>query len=193
MKSNYILTTTVATVATTSITLLMFWPFEITAKDTSTENSIQLTPEINIDGVTLAMLKPDATTKPGQLPEIKIKAINTTDKKITVEATVAMHQTTSNLRSRVMPMPKEIWKKPCTITLKPNETRMVTIATGLTARTDAKKSTDDNAKTTLARIPETITTTDFVLRAGDKAISLGRGGMIGLLRTVKPAQLTQSK
>ena len=84
---------------------------------------------LTLDGLELALKVDAATSMPGKKPVVTVKAVNTGDKPVEIDAQIYMNSTSlASTRSRMIIMPKSVWSESCHISLKPGETRTYELA-----------------------------------------------------------------
>ena len=70
------------------------------------------------------------TFKAGDEPAFDLKAVNTSGKDVDAVVLVSMTaMAPSSMRSRMLALPQMLWQKSCPLTLKPNETKIISLAT----------------------------------------------------------------
>lgn len=79
---------------------------------------------LTLDGVELTLKVDAETSKPGKKPVVTVKAVNTGDKPVEMDAQIYMNSMSPASRmSRMGPIPRSVWSESCHISLKPGETR----------------------------------------------------------------------
>ena len=116
--------------ATAAITLAVLLPGRAGAIDAT--ESMQPTiarPTLTSLGCTFSIAAIEEAIKAGDKPTLKLTATNPTDEP--VEATVSVNMTSMapmSPLSRMMPMPRSLWDRECTVGLKAGETKTLTLS-----------------------------------------------------------------
>lgn len=161
-------------VATMAVAL-MLWSALPMANATSERVNVTkvATPVLEANGVRLTLTLDRKTYAEGDTPVLTIKAENTQESPVTVEAMVTLM--TMQLASpmfRRMPMPTKRWSHPCKIALGPRETKSIELPTAVALKAG--------------------TSGWFTLVAGGKTIVAGRfavpGKLLKAASTARPAQ-----
>jgi len=133
MKINGALSVLFVAAATATVTLAVLLPGRVTA--TNATEAVQPTiakPTLKSLGCTFSLAAIEEAIKAGDKPTLKLTATNPTDQP--VEATVSLNMTSMAPMSRVsrmLPMPRSLWKRDCTIGLKAGETKTLTLSPGV--------------------------------------------------------------
>ena len=120
--------------ATAAITLAVLLPGHVTAIDAT--EAVQPTiarPTLTSAGCTFSIASLKEFILAGDRPTLELTATNPTDGP--VEATVSVNMTSMapmSPMSRMMPMPRTLWKRECTVGLKAGETKTLTLKPGVT-------------------------------------------------------------
>ena len=115
---------------TATLTVGVFLPHSLDAGGNSAPETITQ-PRLVSHGVefTLAAVGPQ-TYQAGDEPAFELKAVNTTGKDVDAAVLVSMSSMApSSPFSRMPAFPQMFWQKPCSLTLKPNETKIISLAT----------------------------------------------------------------
>jgi len=134
MKLRTVTTVAIVAAATMGLTLAALWPASLSAnapaKADGPKRKIPI-PTLIVDGCKLTLQPAVAKYQPNDCPELVLKAVNPTDKPVTFEAMVfMMSMGTPSRMARMIPMPKEVWKESCEVSLAPGATRIVRLPTG---------------------------------------------------------------
>ena len=134
MKTKDLLTVTTVAMGTAALTIATFWAGSIDAGGEPDQLSPKIAqPKLVTEGVELTLAAAGGQTfKAGDEPTYELKAVNTTGKPADVAVRVAM--TTSapaNPMSRVAIAPAPLWQSTQIVKLRPNETKVLTVATDM--------------------------------------------------------------
>ncbi len=112
------------------LTLAVTLPSRLEAVDASANAKIAI-PTLTANGCQLSVRCADAQTlKAGDQPVLDLVATNTTDASVEFKCNVTMAASQPpSCASRVMPMPRSIWKMEQTIALAPHESRTIKVET----------------------------------------------------------------
>ncbi|MHC4177659.1 MAG: hypothetical protein ACYSWU_09135 [Planctomycetota bacterium] len=131
MRVKHILAILGVAAATTAFTVGLLRPERVGA--TGKAEGIKPTivqPKLKVDGCVFALRTDKASYNVDDMPVLQIEANNPTD--APVEKTVWISMSASSPPSplaRVMILPKPLWVEKCLVSLKPGETKTVTLAT----------------------------------------------------------------
>jgi len=128
------LTAALVALGTMAIVVVANWPNVLDAKapaPAKTPARVIKAPTMTVHGCRLTLLPPDKPAKGDQEYVFAVEAVNTTDKPVHFDMTVAVRSTSLRSRfSRMPAMPREIWRQDCPVSLVAGETRVITVATG---------------------------------------------------------------
>jgi hypothetical protein len=119
-----------AALVTATLTVAVFLPNLLNADNDSAPDKIAQ-PKLVSQGVEFTVTSVNGQTfKAGEESSFNLKAVNTTGKDVdtTVDITMTSMAPASKL-SRMPAFPQTLWQKTCSLTLKPNETKIVSLAT----------------------------------------------------------------
>lgn len=123
---------TIATVAlsTTALTVITFWSVPLEAGNEGDALGSKITkPKLVAHGIEVTLAAAEGRIfRAGEVPKFQLKALNSTSEPATMDLCIAMNASApANANSRVLRMPAEIWQQQQTLTLKPNETKGITL------------------------------------------------------------------
>ena len=128
------LTATLVALATMAIVVVANWPNTLNAKAAVPAKSVARvikTPTMTVHGCTLSILPPPKDAKADHEYVISIKAVNTTDKPVNLNMTVAVQSMSlGSMVSRMPNMPTKPWRESCPVSLLAGETTIINVATG---------------------------------------------------------------
>jgi len=116
---------------TATLTVAVLLPNSLNADNDTVPEKIAK-PKLVSNGVefTLAAVEPQ-TLKAGDEPAFDLKAVNTTGKDVDAAVLVSMTaMAPSSKFSRMPAFPQTLWQKSCPLTLKSNETKIISLTTG---------------------------------------------------------------
>ena len=130
MKIHGALSVLAVAAATAAITLAVLLPGQVTAIDAT--EAVQPTiakPTLTSLGCTFSIATIEEAVKAGDTPTLKLTATNPTDQPVeaTITATMTSKAPMSRM-SRMMPLPRSLWNRECTIGLKAGETKTLTLS-----------------------------------------------------------------
>jgi hypothetical protein len=131
MKTKDLLTVTTVAMGTAALTVATFWAGSMDADSEHEALAAKIaTPKLVAQGVEMTLAPVGGETfKAGDEPAYELKAVNTTDKPANVSVRVAMASTApADRMSRVAVQPATLWQDTRLLTLGPNETKVVTMA-----------------------------------------------------------------
>jgi len=135
----------VSAAAVFGVSMVLFCPSGVTANDPAPVAAAIKVPTLNIDGVSITassdkddnvLMVRDSQVfiKPGALPRLEIKAVNTTDKAVALRFSTDIFTSSVNMMSRIpMPVakPTSQWNQLLSIDLKPNESKLIPLDTNV--------------------------------------------------------------
>jgi len=131
-----ILTTLLAATATFALALAVFAPAGLTADEPLAP--LERKPALEVNGCMLTLQPAKEQFARGESPEVQLQAVNPTDHAVRLEVTVVFHEAPpANPMARMMPMPKPVYDRTCTLELAAGQQRVVHI------RAEAVKPTGD--------------------------------------------------
>ena len=130
MKIHGALSVLAVAAATAAITLAVLLPGQVTAIDAT--EAVQPTiakPTLTSLGCTFSIATIEEAVKAGDTPTLELTATNPTDQPVeaTITATMTSMAPMSRM-SRMMPLPRSLWNRECTIGLKAGETKTLTLS-----------------------------------------------------------------
>ena len=131
MKTNDLTIIGSAVLVTATLTVAAFLPNSLNAGDDTAPDKIAQ-PRLVSHGAefTLAAVEPQ-TFKAGSEPAFDLKAVNPTGQEVDAAVLVSMTaMAPSSKFSRMLTSPQRLWQKSCPLTLKPNETKIISLMTG---------------------------------------------------------------
>ena len=134
MNAKNCLTAAIAALATMAIVLAANWPSCLDAKGPApakpAARAVKI-PTLTVHGCKLSILPQNKPVKSDQDYVISIKAVNTTDKPVSFDMTVAVQaMSVQSMFSRGPAMPKESWRQICPVSLVAGETAVINVVTG---------------------------------------------------------------
>lgn len=130
MNTKDLLTISTAAIATAALTVATLGGGSTEAGGDAAAPAAKITaPSLVTHGVTLTLnAKDNRVFKTGEQPEFELKAMNGTQP-ATVHVALELNSTTmASLASRVMRSPNILWHDEMTLSLKPNETKVMALA-----------------------------------------------------------------
>jgi len=133
------MTVTIVALATMGLVLAVSWPNPLGAEDPTPAKAAKVIkiPTLNTHGVTLSFVPRDAADTDDYI--VRLKAVNTTDKPVSFDMTVAVNGLSLQSmmsRSPVVNLSKagagaiKPWSKTCPVSLSAGETTIITVETG---------------------------------------------------------------
>ena len=116
--------------ATATLTVAVFLPNSLDAGNDSAPQQITQ-PKLVSHGVEFTLAAPNNRTfKTGDEPAFDLNAVNTSGEDAAVDVQISMTSMAPSSRfSRMPAFPQTLWQKSCSVTLKPHETKVISIAT----------------------------------------------------------------
>jgi len=120
-----------ATLVTATLTVAAFLPNSLNAGDDTAPEKIAQ-PKLVSNGVEFTLAAVDHQTfKAGDEPAFDLRAVNTVGKDVDAAVLVSMTAMAPPSKlSRMLTYPQMLWQKSCPLTLKPNETKIISLTTG---------------------------------------------------------------
>ncbi len=133
MKAREILAVLGVAAATMAFTVVWFGPGRVGATDQPEEIKPAIVqPTLTTGGCEFVLTTDKPAYQPGESPTLRIVATNPTGEP--VDATVWVSISSSSpfaAMLRAMPIPRSVWTGDCSVSLKPGETKTVTLSTGV--------------------------------------------------------------
>jgi hypothetical protein len=130
MKKN-ILTILSVALTTAALTVLAFWSVPIEAGNEAQNQAPKVAqPKLLTNGIEMTLVAAEGKTfQAGDEPVFQLTAVNTTAEPATAHLRLVMDSISpASAMSRIGPVPAMIWHQDCTIALKPNEKKTMTVA-----------------------------------------------------------------
>ena len=134
MKRQDLTTVAAIAVGTAVLTVLTFWTGPLEAGGEPDANGAKyVRPKLACAGVEMTLATPDGVAfKAGEKPVLELTAVNTTSQPAELSVDVAMSaMAPTDALSRTPAIPARVWHCDQSIALKPRETRVFTLATGV--------------------------------------------------------------
>jgi hypothetical protein len=113
--------------ATLLVTLVVAWPYQVSALGPGESKKPLVTPVLKAQGCELTLKATSATWKAGDTPTVELKAANPGNAKANITASLSMMVTPPvNMMSRALPMAREFWKGECPLLV--NAHKSLTVA-----------------------------------------------------------------
>lgn len=132
MKLQDMLAVLAAAAATMAFTLVTFGPERVGATDQPEAVTPTIVrPKLTVEGCVFTLKTDQPAYAPDETPTLLITAVNPTDRAVETAVWVNISASSPASRiSRVMVLPKPLWSsEKCVVSLKPGETKTVTLAT----------------------------------------------------------------
>jgi hypothetical protein len=132
MKTKDLITIATTALGTTTLTATLFWPGPLEAGLEAESLAAKIAkPKLVVQGVEMTFAAADGCDlKAGVEPRFELSAVNTTCGPATVTVRLAMTTSSpADALSRLPRRPSVLWQQHQCLTLKPNETKTVTILT----------------------------------------------------------------
>jgi hypothetical protein len=161
MKTNDLATIGAAALVTATLTVAIFLPASIEAGGDGDGLAAKIAqPKLVSHGVEITLTTvTNQTLKPGDKPVFELTLVNTTNGPADVAVRVAMtSMSPGGMVSRMGPMSQNLWEDQYTTTLKPNETKVVSLETNTRIPTNSTinvvlQSVDPTAPAVAANAP----------------------------------------
>lgn len=140
MKRQDLMAVAVVTLGTATLTLMTFWAGPMEAGGEGDANAAKFAqPKLLCDGVEISLAAKDgAVLKAGDKPVFELTARNITNQPAQVSVRVTLSATApADKLSRTPSMPKGLWRCDPSLTLQPNETKTMTLATEVALPTNS--------------------------------------------------------
>ena len=135
MKIADILMVTLVAGATMTTTLALMWPTPLSGDNPKPDTHPIAQPQLEIDGCVLTLASAKPRFEAGEEVILLLHATNTTDRAVAITPEVQVVEVAPNdPMSRVMRMPVQVFKQPCTLTLDPGKESVMRIATKCLAK-----------------------------------------------------------
>ncbi len=132
MKNNDLVTIATVALGTATLTVLLFGSASLEAGNDGPPPTAKIAkPKLVSHGIEFTLATPKGQTfKTGDEPVFELTAINSTSESAETLIRLMMSATApANPVSRLLPMPAMLWQDEQQITLKPNETKVISVST----------------------------------------------------------------
>lgn len=131
MKARDLLVVGLCALSTVAICEVLFPASWANANPDEYQVTASATPVLELQDAELSLKTDKPVYRPGDKPVVTLKAVNHSDQPVSVKVKTRLFaMAPSSPMSRMVTMPRELWKQDCLVALKANETRTFTLETG---------------------------------------------------------------